>query len=135
MLTSTAAWMVAKNGTCGICSFTSNGGVNQHVSNAAISAICYERAVRKDPPDLWVVVKDLEVVKYDSLGFFIEGVVCKYQWYPPNLAVFLSVAIGGVVPVDAAYFPQIFTEQVRAIALLLKEATHLLRFRTWSMQR
>ena len=63
MLTSTASWMVARNDTSGICGLTSNGGVNQHVYNVAISAICYERAVRKDPPGLWVVVKDPEVVK------------------------------------------------------------------------
>jgi len=55
--------MVARNDTSGICGLTSNGGVNQHVYNVAISAICYERAVRKDPPGLWVVVKDPEVVK------------------------------------------------------------------------
>ena len=63
MLTSRASWMVARNGTSGICRLTSNGGVNQHVSNVAISTICYERGVSKDPPGLWVDVKDPEVVK------------------------------------------------------------------------
>ena len=63
MLTSRASWMVARNGTSGICGLTSNGGVNQHVSNVAISTICYERGVSKDPPGLWVDVKDPEVVK------------------------------------------------------------------------
>ena len=47
MLTSTASWMVARNGTSGICGLTSNGGVNQHFSNVAISAICYEWGTRQ----------------------------------------------------------------------------------------
>jgi len=55
--------MVARNGTSGICGLTSNGGVNQHVSNVAISTICNGRGISKDPPGLWVVVKDPEVVK------------------------------------------------------------------------
>ena len=55
--------MVARIDTSRICGLTSNGGVNQHVSNVAISTICYERGVSKDPPGLWVVVKDPEVVK------------------------------------------------------------------------
>jgi len=55
--------MVASNGTSGICGLTSNGGVNQHVSNVAISTICFERGVSKDPLGLWVDVKDPEVVK------------------------------------------------------------------------
>ena len=63
MLTSTASWTVARNGTSGICELTSNGGVNQHVSDVAISTISYERGVSKDPPGLRVVVKDPEVVK------------------------------------------------------------------------
>ena len=52
-----ASWMVARNGTSGICGLTSNFGVNQHVSNVAISTIRYERGVSKDQPGLWVVVK------------------------------------------------------------------------------
>ena len=67
MLISTASWMVAGNGTSGICGLTSNGGVNQHVSNVAISTICNERGISKDPPGLWVVVKDPEVVKSQCL--------------------------------------------------------------------
>ena len=63
MLTSTALWMVSRNGTSRICGLTSNGGVNQHVSNVAISMIRYKQGVSKDPPGLWVVVKDPEVVK------------------------------------------------------------------------
>jgi len=35
MLTSRASWMVARKGTSGICGLTSNGGVNQHVSNVS----------------------------------------------------------------------------------------------------
>ena len=44
MLTSAASWMVARNGTSGICGLTSNGGVSRHISNVAISTICYERS-------------------------------------------------------------------------------------------